>query len=237
MSTEVLQAMAQIHAARSELRENRLSCLSSPLRQFLVRICPIRGIRIGDDLKSWDVLKTTHFIEEYVERDMPVLDIGAYASEILCILHRMGYTNLTGVDLNSKIGRMPHADKIRYVVSDFMHTPFDDGSFAAITSISVIEHGFNAPALLTELSRLLKPGGFFIASVDYWPNKISTDDIKAFNMDWCIFSKDDLIAFFKGAEKYGFHPVGDINLSASEPIISWQGKQYTFSWFVLRKII
>jgi len=83
MSSEVLQEMEQIHKARVELRRRRLNCISSQLRKFLMRTGLIRGIMIGDELKSWDVLKTVRFIEDNVDRDAPILDIGAYASEIL----------------------------------------------------------------------------------------------------------------------------------------------------------
>jgi ubiquinone/menaquinone biosynthesis C-methylase UbiE len=132
---------------------------------------------------------------------------------------------------------MPYADTIKYVLSDFMHMPFKDVSFEIITAISVIEHGFQGDTLLAELSRVIKPGGYFIASVDYWPNKINTDGIREFGMDWRIFSKDELLAFFDLAEKYGFSLAGGFNLSALNPIISWQGKQYTFLWFAIQKRI
>lgn len=206
---------------------------------FLVRIARqagfAKGIDVGDYIKSWDVLKTITFVRDHLSPDAPILDIGAFASEVLCSLHRLGFTNLTGVDLNPELGRMPYADSIHYIISDFMHMPVKDSSVSAVTAISVIEHGFQGDALLTELSRVLKPGGFFIASVDYWPDKINTDGVKAFGMDWRIFSKDELLEFFTRAGKFGLSPVGAINLSALEPTISWQGKQYTFSWFVLQK--
>ena len=130
-----------------------------------------RGVTVGDVIKSWDVLKTANFLRDRLPPETPVLDIGAYASEILSVLHRMKYSNLTGVDLNPRIKEMPFADHIRYEVADFMATPFPDGSFGAITAISVIEHGFQSERLLREISRLLRPGGYFIASFDYWPEK------------------------------------------------------------------
>lgn len=235
MAAEVLQSKEQIAQALSELRQRGLLCPVSPLQNFLRRFGIRRGIKIGDELKGWDVLKTARFIEDYVERDEPVLDIGAYASEILCILHRMGYTRLTGVDMNPQVVRMPYASKIRYIVSDFMHTPFGGGSFAAITSISVIEHGFNAPALLTEMSRLLRPGGYFIASFDYWPEKIDTSDTPFFGMDWKIFSKSEILSFVEQAAEYGFIPQGELNLNASEKPISCAGRNYTFGWLALQK--
>ncbi|MHB8846036.1 MAG: class I SAM-dependent methyltransferase [Nitrospirota bacterium] len=235
MAAEVLQSQAQIDKALSELKKFGRSYRPSPLRNFLMRIGLYKGIRIGDDIKSWDVLKTARFIEEHLEQNAPVLDIGAYASEILCILREADYTNLTGVDLNPDIGRMPFADKIRYVNSDFMHTPFEDGSFAAITSISVIEHGFNAPALLAEMARLLRPGGYFIASFDYWPEKIDTSDTPFFGMDWKIFSKAEVLSFVQDAAAYGFVPCGELHLDASEKPIACANRKYTFGWIALHK--
>ncbi len=37
---------------------------------------------VGDELKSWDVLKTVQFLQKNVGKNSSVLDIGAYASEI-----------------------------------------------------------------------------------------------------------------------------------------------------------
>jgi SAM-dependent methyltransferase len=235
MSSEVLQSTKQIDQALSELKKRGLSCTTLSLRKFLLRLGIHRGVEIGDALKSWDVLKTARFIEDNVERDAPVLDIGTFASEILCILHRVGYSRLTGVDMNPQIAHMPYANKIRYLVSDFMHTPFEDCSFAAITSISVIEHGFNAPALLAEMSRLLRPGGYFIASFDYWPEKIDTSDTPFFGMDWRIFSKSEVVAFIREAGRYGLIPPGELHLDATERPISCAQRDYTFGWLALQK--
>ncbi len=236
MAAEVLHQWAQIEEARTELRRRRLSCINSTLHHFLLRFAILRGVKIGDALKSWDVLKTARFIEDHVTRDAPILDIGTYASEILCILHRMGYAHLTGIDLNPHIFRMPYADKIRYVVSDFMHTPFESGSFAAITSISVIEHGFNSQALLSEMSRLLRPGGYFIASFDYWPDKIDTSDTPFFGMDWKIFSRSEVLAFVQEASGYGFIPQGELHLDAGDKPIHCAERDYTFCWLALKKV-
>jgi SAM-dependent methyltransferase len=192
-------------------------------------------VTVGDAIKSWDVLRTGNFIRDRLPRETPVLDVGAYASEILSVLFSMKYSNLTGVDLNPRIKEMPFADHIRYEVADFMATPFPDGSFGAITAISVIEHGFRSERLLREISRLLRPGGYFIASFDYWPEKMDTTGIDIFDMDWKIFSKAEVIAFFEEASVYGLSSCGDIDLEAGEKVIHWGGKDYTFAWLALRK--
>ncbi|MBE0604106.1 MAG: class I SAM-dependent methyltransferase, partial [Deltaproteobacteria bacterium] len=159
----------------------------------------------------------------------------AYASEILPALHRLGYSSLTGIDLNRGLLKMPYSGAIRYEIGDFLQAPFGDGSFGAVTAISVIEHGFDAPRLLAEIARLLRPGGYFIASFDYWPEKIDTAGMKIFGMDWTIFSRAEILAFLSDAKDHGLEPVGEIALDAGDRVIRWGGKRYTFGWLALRK--
>lgn len=235
MSMEVLQRKSQIDGARRELVSIGASVIDPPLRALLRRFGIAPGLSVGDRVKSWDVLATLKFLQKNVAKDEPVLDIGCYASEAIVSLHQLGYTNLTGVDLNANLQRMPYTESIRYEVADFMHTKFPDASFRAITSISVIEHGFRGQALLREMSRLLRPGGYFIASFDYWPEKIDTAGVKFFGMDWLIFSKDDVAEFVAQAAAHRLFPVGELGYEATEKPIECGGRQYTFAWLVFQK--
>lgn len=230
-----LKFKSEIRSARDEMRRSGISCLTPWIRQWLNTIGFFDGVVVGDAIKSWDVLKTANFLRDRLPPETPVLDVGAYASEILSVLYRMKYSNLTGVDLNPRIKDMPFADHIRYEVADFMATPFPDGSFGAITAISVIEHGFQSERLLREISRLLRPGGYFIASFDYWLEKVDTTGIDIFGMDWKIFSKEEVHAFIAEAQAYGLSPCGEIDLDAEENVIHWGGKDYTFAWLALQK--
>jgi len=237
MCVEVLQFKSEIDQARGELSRRGLSCLTTNSRwqSILRRLGLAKEIPVGDYLKSWDVLRTATFINERMSRDAPILDIGAYASEILCVLHRLGYTNLTGIDVDPKLIRMPYADVIRYKVSDLMHTPFQSGSFEVIAAISVIEHGFDSQTLLAEMSRLLRPGGYFIASFDYWPEKVEATDVRFFGMDWRIFSEHEVLAFIDRAHEHRLTPIGNVHLKARERTIQYAERSYTFAWLVLRK--
>lgn len=235
MSVEVLQTKEQNTLARSELKLRNLDCASSFLMRLLRKLNVVAGVSLGDYSKSWDVLKTLHFIENNVPSEGAILDMGAYGSEILCLLHRLKYTHLTGIDLNPDITKMPYQSSINYIQSDFMQTPFKNASFDVITAISVIEHGYDQGRLLKEISRLIKTGGYFIASVDYWPEKIDTSGTNVFGMDWKIFSRSELLSLITDAESYGFRPCGDISLESTDQVIRWQGKQYTFAWVALRK--
>lgn len=232
--TSVLKFKSEIQSARDEMRRTGISSLTPWIRKWLNTSGISNGV-VGDAIKSWDVLKTAAFIRNRLPPETPVLDVGAYASEILSVLHRMKYSNLAGVDLNPRIKEMPFSDLIRYEVADFMATPFPDGAFGAIAAISVIEHGFNSERLLREISRLLRPGGYFIASFDYWPEKVDTTGIDIFNMDWKIFSKEEVLSFIEEARASGLSPCGEIDLEAGEKVIHWGGKDYTFAWLALRK--
>jgi SAM-dependent methyltransferase len=235
MASDVLQTHLQIRHARVELRRRGLSFADGALRRVLRRLRLAPGVSLGDTRKSWDILRTAQFIERHLGPAAPILDIGAHASEILCVLHRLGYTDLTGIDLNPAVTEMPHADVIRYCVGDFTQTSFADASFDAVTAVSVIEHGFRPGALLGEVSRILRPGGYFVASFDYWPEKLDTTGIRPFDMDWCIFSRDDVLALATDATRFGLRPTGPLALDATSPVIDWGGRRYSFAWLALRK--
>ena len=236
MSVDVLMSADEIGSARVEMDRRGVSCLSSWWKHAMKkRGWGPRGVVVGDHKKSWDVLKTLEFLERHVSKDGMVLDSGCYESEVLCSLHRLGYSKLYGVDMNPAIQRMPFADDIDYRVADFMHTPFADASFQAVVSISAIEHGFDAPLLLKEVSRLLAPGGYFIASFDYWPEKVDTTNVRLFGMDWRIFSAEEVTSFLDVARTFGLHPIGAIKLAARDRPIDCMERKYTFGWLALRK--
>jgi hypothetical protein len=101
----------------------------------------------------------------------------------------------------------------------------------------VIEHGFRSTALLEEISILLVPGGYFIASFDYWPEKMDTTGILFFDMDWKIFSQQEVLDFIKEAHDYNLVPYGQLDLAANERPIECANKRYTFMWLALRKLL
>lgn len=235
MTLRVLLNQNEISNERKKLVRKGVSSVDNSIRRFLRKFGLVQGMAVGDISKSWDVSSTVCFLEGYVKLNEPILDIGCYASELILALYKLGYTNLSGADLNPHVREMPYSGEIRYEVCDFMHTHFADSSFRAITSISVIEHGFDATSLLKELSRILMPGGYFIASFDYWPEKIDTTGMKYFGLDWMIFSKDDVCDFVAKAASYGLFPVGDMMFDGESRVIECGGINYTFAWLVLQK--
>jgi len=235
MAGLVLRTRVQILEARANLVSRDLAWRTGYLEKFLRKMRLLTRQEIGDVLKSWDVSQTADFAVKHVKRNEPVLDIGAFASEIPIILHRLGFTDLSGVDLNPAVKTMPYADKIRYSVGDFLKTPFPSESFSLITAISVIEHGFRPKELLREVARLLRPAGYFVASFDFWPEKINTEGIQMFGMDWRIFSKDEVAELIRAARSYGLSPHGTIDLEVDQKPITFLERSYTFAWLALKK--
>ena len=225
VSFDVLRSLEQVEAAERELHERGLVRRPGALGR-------LRRDRFrSDPLKSWDVLRTLDAVLESVPRDAPVLDIWSFASAIPPALAAAGYTRVAGIDLDPQVRSMPEADRVEYVVGDLMETGWPDGHFAAVTAISVIEHGFEADRLLPEIARLLVPGGLFLFSTDYWPEKIDTSDTPLFGMTWTIFSAPEIDELVDRARTHGLAPASDPGpelRDVGEPPIDFAGRRYTF---------
>lgn len=233
---EVLQSEEEFLSARRALRSRGHSALEPALARALRRWHLMPGPPIGELNKSWDVKRTLDLIEERLPRSAYILDLGAYCSELPVALAKAGYSGVHGIDLNPAVTGMPFAGQVRYTVGDFTQAPFADASFDAITAISVIEHGYEPQRLMREIARLLRPGGLFIASFDYWPEKIDTGTTKFFGLDWLIFSAHDFQELLQQARLHGLAPLGELHLQARDRPVHCAGFDYTFAWAVLRKV-
>jgi SAM-dependent methyltransferase len=232
---EVLQSAEQFREARRALRRRGRSALEAAPLRWMRRIGLVPGLAVGEYNKSWDVARTLELIEARLPADAPVLDLGAFCSEVPVALAMMGYTQVHGIDLNPAIARMPMADRVRYAVGNFMDTPYADASFDAVTAISVIEHGYDPERLLAEVARLLRPGGMFLASFDYWPQKIDTAGTTFFDLSWLIFSQQDYESLLAVAARHGLHPLAGTRQQAAARAIHCAGFDYTFAWTALQK--
>jgi SAM-dependent methyltransferase len=185
--------------------------------------------------KTWDVQRSLDAFVARLEPDDAILDIGCFACDMLPALKRLGYHNLFGIDLNPAVLQMPDADVIDYTVGDLLSTPWPDSHFAGISAISVIEHGVPDDELCREVSRLLRPGGVFVFTTDYWPQKIVTTE-RMFDRDWRIFDATEIEALIAVARSHNLHPAsepGNTIRETSSPAIHFAGKDYTFLYGAL----
>jgi SAM-dependent methyltransferase len=227
----VVREQSQIVAATRELQQQGLVDPAPPVgagsrltRRLLRRPDPALVA------KTWDVRRSLDAFVARLDPSEPILDVGCFACDMLPALKRLGYHNLFGIDLNPAVLRMPDADVVNYTVGDLLSTPWPDGSFAGISAISVIEHGVPDDELCHEVSRLLRPGGVFVFTTDYWPQKIITTE-RMFDRDWRIFDAAEIEALIAVARSHNLHPASDpgsIIRETHSPAIHFAGKDYTF---------
>ncbi len=104
----------------------------------------------------------------YVDRDGRLLDAGAGTGVLGEILHLLGYTDLTGIDLSE--GMLEKArEKGVYGTLRRMtlgeRLAFPDGAFDATLSSGVFTTGHAPPESLREIARITRSGGHVIFSV------------------------------------------------------------------------
>jgi len=231
---KILNTTSQIREARQEINKLKVSGLTPLFLAKLKRLFPF-GLVVGDYLKSWDVYNSIQWIQKNGSKDSRILDLGAFRSELPISLHKLGFKNIHALDLNNMILKMPYADKIHYVVGDLYRTAFETSSFEVITATSVIEHGFDCGKLMLEVARLLRNGGYFISSFDYWHEKINTDSVTNFGMSWKIFSEEEVSNMIEIGKQKNLYPVGGLDFGYKEAPIRCHGYDYTFGWMVLQK--
>jgi SAM-dependent methyltransferase len=239
----VLQRRADIDAARRELADRKLlpprpssaARAIGRIRTTLGHPDPALDL-YPDAIKSWDVLRAIEAVCSSVGREEAVLDVGSVASAVLPCLRAIGYRRLAGIDLDERVRSMFFSTEIQYAVEDLTRTTRPDSSLAAITAISVIEHGVDEKALLAEIARLLRPGGIFVFSTDYWPQKVDTDGVLLFDRPWRIFSAKEIEALLDSAAAYGLSPRSDPRShirEANERAVRFHDRSYTFLYGVL----
>ena len=201
----------------------------------------------ADPFKNWD-LAQIHRVCSALPKSARILDAGCSESycSTLKYFYRTGFEQAEGIDLNisfqdrleqfviMKSDRMLKPP-FRLHKGDLMHTPFRRDTFDAVTCLSVIEHGVEIELFFREMCRVLKPGGLLYVSTDYWPEKIRTEGVTAWGLDWTIFSKDEIQQVIQAAIDEGLR-IDDVAIpSAQVPIVRWSGKEYTFISMVFQK--
>lgn len=197
-----------------------------------------QGLPLHPDYnKNWDNLLALYHTHSCTVEDDPVLDAGAGdESAYLPGLTKIGYTNLIGINLDRKDDyKAGVKDGIRYVYGDITSTPFPNDTFAFISCLSVIEHGVDVPAFLTEMSRILRPGGRLFVSFDFWHDKLDTTGLITHDAPIHIFSNQDVLEILDKAHRVGFRVPPVVETQCDEKIIAWAGLEYTFMNLLFRK--
>ena len=158
-----------------------------------------------------------------------VLDAGAARySSVLPWLRLYGMEELVGINL--EFDRTTRHGPVRFEPGDITDTPFAEGSFDAITCMSVIEHGVPLDDFARESARLLRPGGLLILSTDYDRTPPDTTGITAYGAPVRIFGPDAIRDFVDTAAEAGLALMGALTLEHEQRPVHWKrtGLDYTF---------
>lgn len=92
-----------------------------------------------------------------------ILDFGCGQGRFLSMLSTLKFSELAGADLMNKPSELPKT--FQWLQTDLnKELAFEPESFDVIIAIEVIEHLENPRAVVRELRRILRPGGYLIMS-------------------------------------------------------------------------
>ena len=227
----------------------------------LMRVAEARARRLGlvpatDGRKHWDNVRALEGVLAVAALADPVADLGCRSGIILTWLDQLGYRNLWGCDVRSPLPpiraavarrrwttalaavRMYLRQRARMRRAPAEATGLSAGEFAAVTSMSVIEHGVDVDAFLEEAARLLRSGGALFLSTDYWPDGVDLGGLRR----WEAAHGDDIVFDLAGARRvveraaaHGLELVGEPDLERATALIEEDGFLYTFLFLAFRR--
>lgn len=134
-----------------------------------------RVISFGIDI-SW-----RKKVVQLVSKNNPkqILDIATGTGDLAIMMSQLNPDKIIGLDISAgmldvgkrKIANVNLSDKIDMVVGDSENMPFNDNTFDAITVSFGVRNFANLDKGLTEIKRVLKPGGTFVVLETSNPTK------------------------------------------------------------------
>lgn len=117
--------------------------------------------------KNWDDDLFRELVLEELTPESRVLDVGAGAGIVPQMNFKQHARHVAGVDLDPRVVDNPFLHEGR--VGRGEELPFEDGEFDVVVADNVLEHLDDPGAVFSEVSRVLAPGGVFLAKT---PNKL-----------------------------------------------------------------
>jgi SAM-dependent methyltransferase len=182
---------------------------------------------LGMPEKYWDALAAIQVVLNTTTPGDRILDAGAERwSPVLPWLARYGYRHLLGCNL--VFGEPEKVGPIVYEHADITRTHYRSAQFAAVTCMSVLEHGVDTRWFFTEMNRIIRPGGHLVLSTDYWETPIDLDGVRLFDLPLRIFTPAQITDLIAEAENAGFELLAPIDLTCRERVVEFDGRGYTF---------
>lgn len=114
----------------------------------------------GDE---WDALRFRDFVLRHCRPSDFLLDLGAGRGHLACFDYRGGVRRVAGVDPDAAVLENPQLHEARLLPLPSGVIPYDDATFDLVVAANVLEHVEDPHACFSEVRRVLKPGGAFVA--------------------------------------------------------------------------
>lgn len=150
-----------------------------------------------------------------------ILDIATGTGDLALMMSKLNPERIVGLDISpgmlevgkEKIAKANLSDKIEMIVGDSENMPFDNNTFDAITVSFGVRNFENLDKGLSEIYRVLKPGGIFVVLETSNPTKFPFKQGYKFYTNYILpiigklFSKDK-IAYSYLSESANSFPFG-----------------------------
>ena len=157
-----------------------------------------------------------------VEANSRVLDVGCGSGWATRLLADYAFDGrVTGIDISDEMVELARESSASYKNVDFEvasaeQLPFETSEFTHAFSMESLYYYRNIPKALTEIHRVMKPGGRFVAVVDlYWENEPTHQWIETLKVSVELLGIDDYRSLFLDA---GFANIRDERIIDPRPV-------------------
>lgn len=112
----------------------------------------------------------------FPKKDSNIVDIGAGWGHCLIPLKSLGYKNLNAIDIDQSASKVFKNSNINFIKADMESDklPFEDSTIDVVLSFYVVAHLNDPTNYLSEISRILKPGGLIMIVTPDWRKQYKT---------------------------------------------------------------
>ena len=157
-----------------------------------------------------------------VKPNSRVLDVGCGSGWASRLLAGYAFTGrVTGIDISDEMVQLARESSrdfmnVEFEVASAEQLPFETNEFTHAFSMESLYYYRNIPKALTEIHRVMKAGGLFVAVVDlYWENEATHQWIDTLKVPVELLSADDYRSLFIDA---GFENIRDERILDPRPV-------------------